>query len=526
MHDPLDRRFHWERATQEDRVYDVIIIGGGASGIGVAIDAASRGYSVLLLERYDFGKGTSSRSTKLIHGGVRYLQQGNIKLVQESLEERSRLLRNAGHLVQPLEFILPCENRWQGFYYGAGMKAYDLLARDPSFPRSKMLGSAEVARKIPSVARRSYRSGISYYDGQFDDTRLLISMAQTAAELGAVLLNRATVQELVQSQNGPVEGVVFSDGLSGKTIRVQGRCVINATGPFCDSVRRMDERDAPPLVAASQGIHLVVPKKLFEGETALIVPKTRDGRVVFIIPWHDSVVIGTTDTAIAQIDEEPKPMEGEIDFLIETANGYLERPLSRSDCTSVFTGIRPLVMKSANVATKSLARDHTLQVSASKLITLTGGKWTTYRKMAEDCVDRAIQVHGWKAVPSQTAELRLHGASPNTVPGRVAFPRVYGTDQEILEQWVEEHPEWGIPLRANCSLRPVEVVWAVRKEWATSIEDVLARRTRILFLDAQMAKSIARDVAKILATELQRPESWIEEELHSFLKVASAFEVS
>lgn len=522
MHDLFHRQRHLDAAIHRSDAWDLAIIGGGASGVGAALDAAARGLSVLLLERSDFGQGTSSRSTKLIHGGVRYLERGNVSLVRESLRERARLLRNAPHIVHPLEFILPCRTLMQVGYYGLGMVAYDWLASSPEFHRSQRLTQRQVLSKLSALSHDQIAGGISYFDGQFDDSRLLINLVHTAAERGAFLVNYATVVELTKEANGQVHGLVFRDEESGKTHRVHSRCVLNATGPFCDSIRKLDQEDSVPLIAASQGIHLVMPKRFFPGTTAMIVPKTKDGRVMFIIPWHDHVLLGTTDTPIPVANDEPIALNEEIDFLLETTADYLQNAPARTDCLSVFVGIRPLVRAKPGRSTASLSRDHFIEISPTGLMTITGGKWTTYRQMAEDCIDQVMKFLNVPQRPSVTQELRLHGAPKETA----CQQSIYGTDFELIEQLVQRQPELGARVHPAFSIRMAEVIWAVRYEWARTVEDVLARRTRALFLNAQAAISMAPCVAKILADELNRDEKWQTSQVEMFCRVARRYILS
>ncbi|HUP80077.1 MAG TPA: glycerol-3-phosphate dehydrogenase/oxidase [Pirellula sp.] len=514
---------HLSTALNRTLPWDLIIIGGGASGVGAALDAAVRGLSVVLLEASDFGKGTSSRSTKLIHGGVRYLRQGNFSLVRESLRERSRLLRNAPHLVHPLDFILPCRNLVETAFYRMGMKLYDLLGQGGEFPGSSCLSKGQVLNKLPALSPMHLNAGISYSDGQFDDSRLLINMVQTAAEKGAILINGARVRELTKSQGTRLNGLLFRDEETGLMHQLRARCIINATGPFCDAIRKLDRSDAKPLVAASQGIHLVLPKVFFPGDSALIVPRTRDGRVMFIIPWHDHVLLGTTDTPIPNATEEPRAIDHEVDFLLDTAGEYLRISPSRSDCLSMFAGIRPLVMLDQGKSTATLSRDHAIEISPSGLLTITGGKWTTYRQMAEDCIDHAIESFGFTVRPSATHELRLHGCPLESTVTTDARFQLYGTDGPLIEQLIREKPELGERLHSDLPICIAEVVWAVRHEWARTIEDVLARRNRALFLNARAAIAMAPTVARWMAEELNRDPEWQSAQILAFEQIARNF---
>lgn len=479
----LQRSISLQRIADRREPWDIAVIGGGSTGIGIAVDAASRGYSVVLLEQHDFGKGTSSRSTKLVHGGVRYLQQGNISLVMEALKERGLLLRNAPHLVHDMQFVVPNYAWWEAPFYGIGMKVYDLLARKYSFGPSKILSREEVLARIPTLSQDGLRGGVKYHDGQFDDSRLLIDLATTAAQHDACLLNYARVDSLAKDREGFVNGLTFRDEENGVSHSLAARCVINATGPFCDELRRVDQPDSKPIIAPSQGVHLTLSRDFLPGETAIMVPHTRDGRVMFAIPWHGHAVVGTTDTPIPTSTLEPNAKSEEIDFILETAGDYLAKRPTRADVLSVFTGIRPLVKASDVKNTAALSRDHTIEISSSGMLTIAGGKWTTYRHMAEDAVDHAIVLGHLDERPCVTRNLRIHN------PG--------------------EHDD--------------SAAWFARHEMARTVEDVLARRTRLLFLDVKAALAKAPQIARELALELGRDEAWQEAQIAAFGETASHF---
>lgn len=519
----MNRAQFLNQVRERREPYDVVVIGGGATGVGVAIDAAVRGLSVLLLEQSDFGKGTSSRSTKLIHGGVRYLQQGNISLVRESLHERARLQANAPHLVHPLPFLVPCETRMQRFVTRTGFVLYDLLAGKSNFPRAYGASAKQAQQVVTTIQpRRVHAGGVIYHDGQFDDSRLLIHMAMTATDHGAIVLNAAKVVGLQHDDAGRVRGVHFVDQQTQTQHDVRAHCVINATGPFCDAIRRSDDESAEPIIAPSQGVHIVLPREFLPGDTAIIVPKTSDGRVLFLIPWHGQVLVGTTDTPIEQAILEPTAQSDEIEFLLQTAGDYLTRKPTREDCLSVFVGIRPLVRPPSGDKndTKSLSRDHTILVSKSGMMTITGGKWTTVRFMAEDCINRAAELTGLKLNGKSTKQLSLHGAT--AAPSH----NVYGTDAVLIEKLIAAAPELGTKLHENLTIRAAEVVWAVRHEMALTVEDVLARRTRAMFLNIQAAKAIAPEVARLMARELGQDQAWQDQQISNFLDTATHFEIA
>lgn len=514
----MNRAQFLQQCADRAAPWDFAVIGGGATGAAIAMDAAARGYAVALLEQCDFGKGTSSRSTKLVHGGVRYLQQGNISLVMEALKERGLLRQNAPHLVRDLQFIVPSYLWWEAPFYGIGLKTYDLLAGRHGFGPSQWLSREETLERIPTLQPEGLRGGVKYHDGQFDDARLLINLVQTAADHGACALNYARVMGLTKDAGGRITGLVFHDAEAGRDYRLGARCVINATGPFCDAVRRLDEAGAAPLISPSQGVHLVLPREFLPRETALMVPRTRDGRVLFAIPWHGHVVAGTTDTPIPAPSLEPKPFEQEVDFILETAGGYLARRPTRADVLSVFAGIRPLVKAGAGASTAQLSRDHTLQISPAGVVTITGGKWTTCRKMAEDCVDQAVATARLEKKPCVTRELRVHGYHPH--PEQLGPLAVYGSDAEALDRLTQEEPALAAPLHEALPITGAQIVWAARREWARTVEDVLARRTRALFLDARAALAMAPAAARLLARELGRDAVWEQQQLDAFARVA------
>ncbi|PWF49033.1 glycerol-3-phosphate dehydrogenase/oxidase [Massilia glaciei] len=487
--------------------YDLAIIGGGATGLGVALDAAQRGLSVVLLESHDFAKGTSSRSTKLVHGGVRYLAQGDIKLVREALHERANLLHNAPHLAQPLAFVMPSYRWWEAPFYGIGLKIYDVLAGKAGLGATEWLGRERTGACLPSVRQDGLFGGVKYWDGQFDDARLALALARTAAAHGALLVNYCEAHGLVH-ENGRVAGVQCRDTLGGRQIAVRANCVINATGVWVDTLRAQDGAlsgsATRPLVSPSQGVHLVVDREFLPGEHALMVPRTSDGRVLFAVPWLGKLILGTTDTARADVVREPAPFAEEVAFILDEAGKYLERAPRREDVRSVWVGLRPLVKPPADDGgpTKGISREHSVTVSGSGLVTVTGGKWTTYRAMAESVLAKCAR---WNLLPTTmaaaaTAHLRLVGApapgAPTTALREAPGEHLYGSEVEWLRQ---------LPGHANAlapGLTEAMVRFAARHEYARTVEDVLARRSRLLFLDARAAAQAAPAVARLLSEEL------------------------
>ena len=511
------------RINQRRDAWDLVVIGGGATGVGIAVDAASRGYDVLLLEQHDFGKGTSSRSTKLAHGGVRYLEQGNIALVMEALKERGLLRQNAPHLVSNLAFVVPNYDWWEAPFYGLGLKIYNALAGKYGFGSSEILSREETLARLPTIKTDGLRGGVVYFDGQFDDTRLLINLVQTAAEQGATLANYVRVVGITKGDDGFIDGVVAADQETGQQWTITARVVINATGAFSDSVRRLAEPDVSTLIAPSQGIHLVFDQSFLSSESAIMVPHTSDGRVMFAIPWHDHTLVGTTDTPITTPTLEPRPMEEEIAFILETAGQYLRKAPTRDDILSVFVGIRPLVKSGDGALTAALSRDHTIHFDASGLLTTAGGKWTTYRNMAEHTVDQAADFARLAERPCVTRSLNIHGFHSNA--DRFGTLSVYGSDALGIQDLMRLSPPLAAPLHAQLPYTGAEVIWAARHEMAQTVEDVLARRTRALFLNARAAESMAPEVARLMATELGWDDSRRKAEVTEFSMLARTYRV-
>jgi glycerol-3-phosphate dehydrogenase len=507
-----------------DQEWDFCIIGGGATGLGVAVDAASRGFSTVLVEQYDFAKGTSSRATKLVHGGVRYLQQGNIKLVTEALHERGILRRNAPHLVKDQSFIVPNYKWWEGPYYGLGLKVYDWMAGELGLGKSKWLSREETLEQAPTLDAEGLRGGVLYHDGQFDDARLAINLAQTAASHGAVLLNYFRMDGFLK-KDGVIRGVRATDqadvagtgdsAMEGATreagsqsYEITAKVVINATGVFTDNILQMDQPGSETVIAPSQGVHIILDKDFLPGQAAILVPHTDDGRVLFAVPWHDKIIVGTTDTPVSVATIEPRAFPEEVDFILQQIGRYLSKVPDRGDIRSVFAGLRPLV-KSSSKKTAELARDHLILVADSGLITITGGKWTTYRRMAEDTVNTAIQRSGLPVRPCITDALAIHGSG--------------GEDEAAIRALTATNPKWGMRLHARLPYRQADIIRGVREELCMTVEDALSRRTRSLLLDAQAAIECAPVVAALLATELGHDRDWEVRQTQAFGELAKGY---
>jgi glycerol-3-phosphate dehydrogenase len=507
-------------ASQTDP-FDFLIIGGGATGLGAAVEASARGHRVALVEGFDFAKGTSSRSTKLVHGGVRYLAQGNIGLVRDALRERGRMRRNAAHLVRDLEFVIPAYDWWAGPYYGVGLKLYDVLAGKLNLGTSKLISKQNALERIPTLEPQGLQGGVVYFDGQFDDARLAVTLAQTATDKGAALVNYAPVVSLIHSGDR-VAGATVRDLETGREITVHAKAVINATGVFADAVRQMDDPDAPSVLSPSQGVHLVLPHEFLPGTNALMVPRTDDGRVLFVVPWHGKAIVGTTDTGVPKAEYEPKPLEAELGFLMEHASRYLTRDPKPEDVLAVYAGLRPLVKHGDDGNTAALSRDHTILLSRKGLVTIVGGKWTTYRKMGEEVIDKAAPIAGLELKPSPTPDMRLHGApaldaAPEELAGSVAESlSMYGSDAAHVRALADANPDLAAQIHPRLPYTRAEIVYAVREEMSRTLEDALSRRTRSLLLDARAALEAAPGVAKLMAQELGRDGGWVSAQLEAF----------
>ena len=510
-----------ETISNPNKIWDIIVVGGGATGLGTALDAASRGYKTLLLEQADFAKGTSSRSTKLVHGGVRYLAQGDIGLVREALYERGLLIKNAAHLVKNESFIIPNYKWWTGAFYTIGLTVYDLLAGKLSFGRSKHISKKETISRLPGIIQKNLYGGVVYHDGQFDDSRLAINLAQSCLEQGATVLNYFKVTDLLK-ENKKISGIIAQDMETGTVYQIKCKAVINATGVFVDELLQKDEPHKKPLVRPSQGIHIVVDRSFMPGDDALMIPKTDDGRVLFAVPWHGKLLIGTTDTPINEHSLEPRALEEEIGFVMRNVNKYLAKVPERKDILSIFAGLRPLAApQEGSAGTKEISRRHKILVSASGLITIIGGKWTTYRRMAQDTVDQAIETAKLKPQVCLTQNLPIHG-NKNEVD-RTDHLYVYGSDREELLTLMNENPQWAEKLHPDMEYTRAEVVWAVRHEMARTVEDVLARRLRALFLDAKTAIEMAPIVAKLIAEQLNKDKDWENKQIIEFDKLAKGY---
>ena len=508
-----------EKLRSLDKEFDVLVVGGGATGLGIAVDASTRGFRTALVEAGDFAQVTSSRATKLVHGGVRYLVSGQMQLVYEALRERKLMMQNAPHLVHPLAFVTPAYRWFDLPFYGSGLKLYDLLAGSSSVGRTRILNARETRGFVPGIQEKNLKGSIVYYDGQFDDARLALALARTAEDHDAVVLNYVRFVEPVKA-NDRIRGAVVQDVETGTTYEVRAKVVVNATGIFVDEIRKRDDSASPKLLRVSRGTHIVLPAQVLGDGSAIMVPKTKDGRLIFAIPWLGKVVIGTTDLPAPKAEVEPGFDESEIDYLIETINPFLSRPIAREDILSIFSGLRPLISENA-ASTAKISREHRIDISPSGLVTVAGGKWTTYRRMAEDTLDFATDRGMLSKTPCVTKELRLHGAPTGAL--EVDSFAHYGTDAVRVRNLIAENRSLAAKLDEELPFVRAEVVYAVRNEMARTVEDVLSRRTRSLLLNVRAAERAAPVTARIMADELGRDSAWADEQVRVFYELAKSF---
>jgi glycerol-3-phosphate dehydrogenase len=509
-----------ELRKKSDFTWDIIVIGGGATGMGIALDGLSRGYSTLLLEKSDFAGGTSSRSTKLVHGGVRYMAQGDLLLVKEALHERGLLLKNAPHLTSNQEFIIPVYTWWDTLLYTAGLKFYDLLAGRLSIGKSYFINRSETMRRLPQLVSMGLKGGVVYHDGQFDDSRMVISLAGACSKRGGIVLNYLGVTGFLKNETGKIHGVTAKESLSEEEFSIKGKVVINATGVFADTLHRMDDPDSKSTIKPSQGVHLVLDRSFLPGNSAIMIPKTDDGRVLFAIPWYDEIVVGTTDTPLDKISSEPRALDVEIKFILDTASKYLVNLPRREDVLSIFAGLRPLAADPHDPsATREVSRRHKITVSHSGLITIIGGKWTTYRRMAEETVDRAIKNGPLERRRCITSELKLVTSDPYS-QGRL---RIYGDQSAEIEKMIHENPALGLPIDPRLPYTKAEMIWICRNEMPLNLDDLLARRSRSLFLNARASSDIAPETARIMAEEMGLDEKWQKDQVESFRKLVEHY---
>ena len=448
--------------------WDVLVIGGGATGLGIAVDAASRGFRTLLVEARDFAGGTSSRSTKLVHGGVRYLAQGNVKLVREALAERALLLANAPELVRRLEFIVPCFRPFEREAMRIGLGLYDALAGEQGIGATRWLSRDETLERLTGVRSNGLRGGVAYWDGQFDDARLAIALMRTALSLGATAINYVRVEQLIIGPSA-VERAIVVDNESGERFEIAAHAVFNAAGVWVDAVRRLADAAAAPLLKVSRGSHSVLDRRFLPGECGLMIPRTADGRVLFGIPWHGRLMVGTTDVAADAPTWDPRASDVEIDFILDTARGVLATAPTRDDVLASFAGLRPLFSPGAQGATKTISREHAIVIEHGSLITVTGGKWTTYRRMALDALTQATRRGLLDQRPCTTETLRL-----------------------AIDPKLESQRQRAEAAAAHGDVDQVRAYFerAIASEQARQPGDLLARRLRVAELDVALAEKL------------------------------------
>ena len=516
----MKRNEQLKKINDSEKEWDLVVIGGGSSGLGVALDAVSRNLSVILIDKSDFAKGTSSKSTKLLHGGVRYLANGTLGLVFEALKERGLILENANHLTKKIPFIIPAYNAWELIKYFVGLKLYDWMSIQWSIGKSSYISKNEILEKMPHLISKNLIGGIKYYDGQFDDARLAVDLAKTINNFGGVTLNYMKVNKIKKSESNKISGLEIKDKISGNTYNIKAKMVVNATGVFTDQIIKLDNKKETDLIQPSQGTHIVLPGTLGIKNEALMIPKTSDGRVLFLIPWKNKILVGTTDTLVEKANLDPEANEHEINFILETVNKYITSKVEKKDILSIFTGLRPLAKTSDISKTKEISRSHKIIISNSNLVSIVGGKWTTFRKMGEEVVDLFYKITGEKINKSSSKNIKIHGHTKKKIKGHLS---IYGSDYEKIKSLIKENPSFIKKLHPNYPYLVGEVIWSIRHEMAVTLEDVLCRRIGLLFIDTQASIEVSKKVISIMKIELKKDDKWAENDLIKFLKLAKKY---
>lgn len=513
-------RPHAVRRLAEEE-FDVLITGGGATGTGCALDAQVRGFKTALIEQEDFAAGASSRSTKLIHGGVRYLEKAardidfsQVKFVREALLERAVMIRNAPYLAGHLPLVIPVYSSFDKLYYAVGLNIYDLLAGRHNLAPSRRLDRTETLALLPSLRNDArLKGGILYWDGQFDDARYAVMLARTAADNGAAVANHVRLLDF-EKNAGVLVAALVRDELTGREFRIRAKAFINATGAFADHVRSLARPQARPRLKPTKGIHIVLPREVIPGATALLIPKTDDGRVIFAIPWHEAVLVGTTDSESDTVANAPPVLDEEIMYLLDHLNRYLARPLAPQDVRASFAGLRPLLDAGGVEDTKFLSRGHDVEIDGSGLISVLGGKWTTYRLMAKDAIDVLALRLGAGSPECTTEEVPLYGAVAGETGEAVRQLRSrtgwnddvcrhlytsYGAAADGIVNIAHERPSLAVPLVQGYPYLAAEVVYVAREEMACTPDDVLSRRLRLATVSSEAARQALPVVEALLA---------------------------
>jgi glycerol-3-phosphate dehydrogenase len=499
--------------------FDICIVGGGATGAGCALDAAARGYRVLLVEKEDFGAATSSKSTKLIHGGVRYLEQavkklswGQFTMVRKALKERSTLLKIAPHITRPLQLITPCRTWVEGLYYFIGLKLYDVLSGRTNLGSSELLTKRKALERIPTLKKPHVVSAVMYYDGQLDDQRFNLALVQTAAQQGAICLNHLALCSFETNGQGALTHANLRCQLTGAPYQVAAKVFVNATGPFADGLRGLANPKLPQRLRVSRGVHIVLPKPMMPSAQALLIPQTADGRLIFAIPYQKHLLVGTTDDEAVLTDADFGPTAAEVDYLLQYLNDYLDVNASPDDLMSGFGGLRPLVM-AAGGQTKDLIRDHEVELDAqSQLISILGGKWTTYRLMAKDTIDTAERILQ-RRVPCATHQLRLVGSQNFGHHTAIALQQATGWDHEVVKHLCSKYGDAALSIGQSTSTNPelaerllpgmpythAELQHVLVHEMACTVKDVIGRRWGTQLANLQQAQQLIPVVGQLMA---------------------------
>jgi glycerol-3-phosphate dehydrogenase len=541
----MNRTQDLQRLQKE--TFDICIIGGGASGAGCALDAALRGFKVALIEKNDFAAETSSKSTKLIHGGVRYLEQAfknldfaQLKQVRHGLEERQIVLQNAPHLARPLPLLTPVFSWWEGLYFSIGLRMYDFFAKGDSLPKSRWLSKKETMLRMPSLDAKKLHSAVLYFDGQLDDARYCLGLAHAAAEAGVAVANHLQLIDFEKDNSGKLEGAVVTSTLDNGVeppFSIKAKLFINCTGAMADHIRLKANPTLSRRIRPSKGVHVVLPYEVLKSDDAMLIPKTSDGRVVFAIPFEGQLLLGTTDTDYTQLENEPLLEEKEVEFLLDTLAPYLAKRPDKSQVKAGFGGLRPLLAASESDSTKKLVRDHEVEYDeSSNLLSLLGGKWTTYRYMAKETIDKAGELLGAER-PCLTADHVLVGGEDFAFEDWKIIQTVYRLAKDIAKHLIrkygsrahkvarltQENIVWSQRLVEKFPFIQAEVIYQVREEMACTLRDVLARRMRLEIMDWEATQEAVPVVANLMAQELGWTQAHKQKQIDEYLQLVQSF---